>query len=185
MATEAKVRSLDDLEAFRSSLIVYITRARRGVEQADEELKHMRNWLSNDQRTHWTEQLRKRTRQLDQANAELMSAKLSTLRENITPEKLAQRKAKAAVEEAQQKLENIRRWTREFDRLADPIARKLETLHHFLEHTMPEGVQQLAGLHRTLEDYAGTGSPFNAVPPSPSSAEPGTPPSPSPPPPSS
>ena len=164
MATEAKVRSLDDLEAFRSSLIVYITRARRGVEQADDELKHTRNWLANDQRVYWTEQLRKRTRQLDQANAELMSAKLSTLRENITPEKLTQRKAKAAVEEAQLKLENIRRWSREFDRLADPISRKLETLRHFLEHELPEGVTQLGRLHRTLEAYAGTGSPQSSPP---------------------
>ncbi len=172
MATEARVRSLDDLEAFRSSLIVYATKARRGVEQADEELKRMRNWLSNDQRQHWTEQLRKRTRQLDQVNAEMMTAKFSTLRENVNAEKQAQRRAKAAVEEAQHKLENIKRWTREFDRLSDPIARKLESLRHFLEQVLPEGVHQIARLHRTLEAYTGTGIPLSSSAPAESASAP-------------
>src|SRR5436189_5472958 len=116
MATEARVRSLDDLEAFRSSLIVYLTKARRGVDQAGEEIKRTRTWLMNDQRTHWTEQLRKRARKLDQANAELMTARYSNFRENINAQQQAVRNDKTAVHDAQHKHSKVRRTTPEFDR---------------------------------------------------------------------
>jgi DNA repair exonuclease SbcCD ATPase subunit len=159
MATEARVRSLDDLEAFRSSLIVYLTKARRGVDQAGEEIKRTRTWLMNDQRTYWTEQLRKRSRKLDQANAELMTARNSNFRENINAQQQAVRKAKTAVDEAQEKLSHVRRWTRDFDRYADPLAKKLENMRHFLEYVLPEAVTQIGQLHRLLESYTETASP--------------------------
>jgi chromosome segregation ATPase len=165
MATEARVRSLDDLEAFRSSLIVFLTRARRGVDQVGEETKRTRVWLMNDQRVFWTEQVRKCSRKLDQANAEFMTARLSTLRDNITAQQQAVRKAKAALEHAQDKLANVKRWNRDFDRLVDPLVRKLENLRHFLEHVLPEGVSQIGQLHRLLESYAETGMPLSEPPP--------------------
>jgi hypothetical protein len=172
MATEARVRSLDDLEAFRSSLIVYLTKARQNVNQVGEEIKRTRTWMMNDQRVYWTEQLRKRSRMLDQANAEMMTARLSNLKDNTTLQQQAVRKAKAAVEQAQQKLENVKRWSRDFDRFADPLARKLESLRHFLEHVLPEGVSQIGQLHRLLESYAGTGSPLDSPPPAAVASEP-------------
>jgi hypothetical protein len=165
MATEARVRSLDDLEAFRSSLIVYLTKARRGVDQVGEEVKRTRTWVLNDQRVYWTEQLRKRSRMLDQAKAELMTAKFSTLRDTVTSQEQAVRKATAAVKQAEEKLENVKRWNRDFDRLTDPLMRKLENMKHFLEHTMPEGVVQIGQLHRLLESYAETGITLGSPPP--------------------
>jgi hypothetical protein len=169
MATEARVRSLADLEAFRSSLIVYLTKARRGVDQVGEEVKRTRTWLMSDQRLYWTEQLRKRSRMLDQAKAELMTATHSKLQDNTSAQQQAVRKAKAAVEQAQQKLDYVKRWSRDFDRLADPLVRKLDNLKHFLEHVMPEGVSQIGQLHRLLESYADI-SAFGAPAPSPAEA---------------
>ncbi len=171
MPTEARVRSLDDLEAFRSSMIVFLTKARRNVEQVGEEVKRTRIWLMNDQRVHWTEQLRKRMRMLDQANAELMTARLSHFQKNISAQEQAVRKAKAAVAQAQEKLENVKRWNRDFDRTADPLTRKLDTLRHFLENVIPEGVSQIGQLHRLLETYTERG-PAPSTPPPASGTEP-------------
>jgi chromosome segregation ATPase len=164
MATEARVRSLDALESFRSSLIVFLTKARRGVDQAGEEMKRTRVWLMNDQRVHWTEQVRKCARKLDQANGELMTARLSQFQDNISAQQQAVRKAKAAMQHAEEKLANVKRWSRDFDRYADPLARKLENLRHFLEHVMPEGISQIGQLHRLLESYTDTAL-LGAVPP--------------------
>lgn len=171
MATEARVRSLADLEAFRSSLIVYLTKARRGVDQVGEEVKRTRTWLMGDQRMFWTEQLRKRSRMLDQAKAELMTASYSKLQDNTSAQQQAVRKAKAAVDHAQEKLDHVKRWSRDFDRLADPLVRKLDNLKHFLEHVMPDGVSQIAQLHRLLESYADISSPFGALAPPPAATE--------------
>jgi DNA repair exonuclease SbcCD ATPase subunit len=179
MATEARVRSLDDLEAFRSSLVVYLTKARRNVDQVGEEVRRTRIWITNEQRTYWTEQVRKRSRMLDQANAELMTAKLSNFRDNITAQEQAVRKAKAALDHAQQKVEMVKRWNRDFDRLTDPLMRKLDSMRHFLEHVLPEGITQIGQLHRLLETYAETGQILGGpkpAEPAPESAAPSNPP---------
>jgi hypothetical protein len=180
MATEARVRSLDALESFRSSLIVFLTKARRSVDQVGEEMKRTRIWLMNDQRVHWTEHARKCARRLDQANAELLTARNSNFKDNTNAQTQAVRKAKAALEHAQQKLENVKRWSRDFDRYADPLARKLESLKHFLEHVMPEGISQIGQLHRLLESYTETHSPINATPSPTAAADPSTEPGPGP-----
>ena len=75
MANEAKVRSLDALESWRSSLIVFMTKARRAVDQAGEEVRRARNWVQTEQRLHWETELRKRTRKLEQFQAELLDRK--------------------------------------------------------------------------------------------------------------
>lgn len=164
MATEARVRSLDALESFRSSLIVFLTKARSSVAQVTEELRRTRAWLMNDQRVHWTEQCRKRARHLDQAKSELLTARRSNFVENVSTQELAVRRAKQALEEAEQKLANVKRWTRDLDRAAEPLERKLESLQHYLMQTLPEGVTQLGQLHRLLESYAETSAASSAPP---------------------
>jgi chromosome segregation ATPase len=172
MATEAKVRSLDALESFRSSIIVFLTKARRSVDQASEEMKRTRAWLMNEQRVHWMEQVRKCARRLDQVNGELMTARMSQFQENISAQQQAVRKAKAALQHAEEKLASVKRWTRDFDRYADPLAKKLENMRHFLEHVMPEGVSQIGQLHRLLESYTDTALPGAVPPPSANAASP-------------
>ena len=50
---QAKVTSLDALEAFRSSAIVFASKARRAVDQASDEVRRTRYWLEGDRRTFW------------------------------------------------------------------------------------------------------------------------------------
>lgn len=154
MANEAKVRSLDALESWRSSLIVFMTKARRAVDQAGEEVRRARNWVQTEQRLHWETELRKRTRKLEQFQAELLTARLSSLTDSTTVREMAVRKAKAAVDEAQQKLMSVKRWSRDFDRAVAPLTKKMEALHYYLEQEMPKAVAYMAQAQRTLEAYA-------------------------------
>ncbi len=164
MATEAKVRSLDALESFRASLIVFMTRARRAIDQVGEEVARTRQWMMNDQRIHWTEQLRKRMRAMKQAEQELFSAKLSTLKSSVTRQEQAVRKAKEQVDEAEMKMRSVKNWNRDFDRIADPLVKKLDSVRQFLEHSVPRGVAYLETTQRILESYAGTPPPMFAAP---------------------
>ena len=173
MATEAKVRSIDALETFRASLVVFLTRARRALDQVGEEVARTRQWVLTDQRMFWTEQLRKRTRAMEQAQQELFSAKLSTLKDSLTMQEHALRKAKRLVEEADEKAKNVKIWSRDFDRYVDPLLKKLETTRQFLDSAMPKGIAHLAAIQRTLDAYSES-APVAAAPPPPS--EPGTPP---------
>ena len=164
MATEARVRSLDALESFRASLIVFVTRARRALDQVTDEVARTRQWVLNDQRMHWTEQLRKRTRAMEQAQQELFSAKLSTLKDSLTMQEHAVRKARKLVDEADEKMKNVKIWSRDFDRIADPLVKKLDSVRHFLEHVMPKAIAHLETTGRILESYAETPPPVSAPP---------------------
>jgi hypothetical protein len=154
--TEARVRSLDALTAWRSSLIVFQTKARRGVAQVTDEVKRMRQWLETEQRPHWEMEIRKRSRKVDQAGQELLSARNSTLRGTLMVQEQALRKAKAALQEAEDKLRTTRRWCQDYDRVVQPLVKKLENLHYYLEHDLPKAILLMEQLVRALEGYTQT-----------------------------
>jgi chromosome segregation ATPase len=169
MSVQAKVTSVEALDVFRASLMIFQAKARRSVDDATDELRRTRMWLQHEQRTRWENELKKRCRTLEQAEQELISAKLSSLRDNITFQQNAVRKAKAAVAEAEEKLRHIKKWNQNFDAIADPMAKRLEGLRQFLDYNLPKGITYLVQAARTLDAYAET----HAVPDNPKPADPG------------
>jgi hypothetical protein len=162
MSLQAKVTSVEVLDTFRASLIIFQGKARRALDDATDQLRRTRMWLQHEQRTRWENELKKRCRTLDQAVQELMSAKLSSLRDNITFQQNAVRKAKVAVAEAEEKLRHIKKWNQNFDGLADPMAKRLEGLRQFLDFHLPKGITFLVQAARTLDAYAETHEPQSA-----------------------
>ncbi|HSJ01588.1 MAG: hypothetical protein ACAI34_18585 [Verrucomicrobium sp.] len=160
MADQAKITSLDALQTFRASTIIFLTKARRALDQAGDEVRRTRKWVQNDQRAHWEGQIRQRRRRLDQAQAELMSARLSEFVDSPSVQQAAVRKAKMAVEEAEQKLERVKTWNRNFDSMFDPHVRKMEILREYLDHDMPKALAYLDQTQKILEDYTQTGGPI-------------------------
>ena len=76
----AHVTSTEAIAAFRASLIVYLSKARPVLEDACDEVSRTRQWLQFDRRPHWENQLRRRTRDLENAQQALYSARLANLR---------------------------------------------------------------------------------------------------------
>ena len=163
---QAKVTSLDALEAFRSSAIVFMTKARRAVDQASDEVRRTRHWLEGDRRTFWEGELRKRTRAFERAEQELVSARFSEFNESMHIQKAALRKAKDAVDAATEKLRAIKTWSRNFDGHFDPMVKRLDTLRQYLEHDMPKAIAYLTQVITTLESYTQLmgGGPVDATP---------------------
>ena len=153
MADEAKVRSVDSLEYFRSSLIVFLSKARKAVSHAEDGVKRARYWVEQEQHTHWMQEHKKRSRKLAQAVQELMTAKMSSFKDTVMLQERAMRRAKQEVEEAEIKLKCIKRWAREFDRTFDGSVKGLAHLREFLEHDLVRGVAWLEQALRTLASY--------------------------------
>lgn len=78
MAEQANVSSIDALEAFRADLIQFIEKARVALEDAEGGVRRMRSWLDDDRSGYWTGQWKQRTKQLEQAEAELYSVNLTS-----------------------------------------------------------------------------------------------------------
>lgn len=166
---EARVTSLEVLESFRSALIVFLTSARRSADEVSDQVRRTRLWLQGDQRTHWENEIRKRQKKLDFAQQELFTARLSGLRMSTTAQENAVRKAKLALGEAEEKLRNTKKWSRDFDHASEPLVKRLESLRYFLDFDLPKGVSFLSEAQKILESYASAPPPASVPPPTASS----------------
>ena len=176
MPERAQVRSIDALEAFRSNLIVYLSKARPTLEEVSSDVQRMRGWLENEQRAHWENEVRRRSRALEEAQAALFSSRISRLSEASAAEQMAVQRTKRALDEAEGKLRVLKQWNRAFDNRVDPLVKQMEKLHTVLAHDMVHAVAFLAQAINTLDAYAEVAPP-TAVPgaaqPAGQGAEPG------------
>jgi hypothetical protein len=170
MALRANITSVEAIESFRANLIVYLSKAKPCLEEANAEIVRTRVWLETTQRIHWEGVVKKRARELEEAKAALFSSKLSQLREVSSAEQLAVTKAKRNLDEAEAKLRIIRRWEREFENLIEPMSRKLEKMQAVLMDDLAKGTVSLAQTVETLDAYArvtsGVGAPSGSSGPS-------------------
>ncbi len=154
MADRARVTSVDALDAFRSNLILYLSKARPTLEEVSSDVMRTRIWLEEEQRSYWQNQLRIRSRALEEAQQELFSARLSSFRDESAAEVMAYRRAKQQLEEAQAKLRVVKLWARDFDNRVQPLLKQVEKLHAVLSNDMVKAAAYLAEAVKTLDAYA-------------------------------
>jgi hypothetical protein len=153
MPDRAKVSSLEAIEDFRAKLIVYRDRARRVLDEVNHDVTRCRVRVENELPTHWQNQIRSRTRKLEQAQQELFSAELSGLRDSSFVQKDAVQKARRSVRDAEDKLKITGNWARQFDHRVETPARQVEQLRQFLDHDLAAAVLFLNELIKTLAAY--------------------------------
>ena len=151
---QANVRSIDALAAFRSDLIVYLSKSKNALDEVNEDVRRLRNWLEVEQTNHWKTEIIKRRRKLDEAQQELFSAKLATFTNATTLQEAAVVKARRSMRDAEEKLAKLKFWLRNFDSHVEPLARQLEGLRQYIGNDLPKGVTFLTQAIRTLESYA-------------------------------
>lgn len=170
MADQAKITSIEALETLRASLIIFLNKAHSRIDEVGDEIRRMRMWIQNDQRLRWESEIRKRRRILEQAEQELLTARLSSMRENNSLQMLAARRAREALAEAEEKLKNVRRWSRDFEFSVEPLWKKLGNVRSTLDHNLPKAIAYLNEAQKNLVAYAEAGMEKND--PLPSAAEP-------------
>ena len=154
MSQRANVTSAEAIEAFRARLIVYVSKARPALEEVSADVQRTRVWLENDQRIHWEFQVRQRAKALEQAQAELFSARISNLSKETATQQIAFHRARRALDEANDKLRVVKRWAREFDGQAQPLVKQMEKLHTLLSHDLVQAIALLGQITATLAAYA-------------------------------
>jgi hypothetical protein len=154
MATHVHVTSIDALGTFRSELIVFVTDALRALDEASGEVSRIRQWLRNDQRFHWEGEIRRRQKRLDQALQDLLSARMSSLKDNDAAQTNLVTKARRALREAEEKLRAVKFWERNFDLTVDPIVKQMGGLRTVLEHDMPKAIAFLSNAQSALDSYS-------------------------------
>ncbi|MCL4179110.1 MAG: hypothetical protein KJ072_15380 [Verrucomicrobia bacterium] len=164
MPAQAKVSSIAALDTFRSSLIVYLERARHILDDQQSEILHTRTWLEHDRQSHWKKQIRLRGHELAQAEQELLTARLSDQNEAVRDRRRVVDRARARLTEAEQALQRTQRWLRQYDHQLDPHLRTTNPLRRLLDHDLVKAIALLSQTTETLADYAALAPNRNPTP---------------------
>ncbi|MCB1230139.1 MAG: hypothetical protein KDN19_07730 [Verrucomicrobiae bacterium] len=168
----AHVTSIDSLERFRASLLVFIDRAKLVIDEVNTETNRTRMWLQGDQRMFWNRELKRRNQDLDEAQAQLLSARISALGEATHAHHKAVQRAKMAVKDAEDKLRAVKQWNRHFDSRLAPLTKQLGKLDNLLNGDMEKAAHFLNQSIKNLQDYADIRQPGSLEkPPAPASTE--------------
>src|SRR5579871_1246813 len=154
MADRAQITSFEAIEAFRSDLINYLSKARPALEEVSNEVLRAKQWMQNDQRRHWEGEMKARGKKLERAKSELFSVSMSKFQEVSAAQQLLVQRAKKAVEEAQEKLVMLKKWDREIDNRAEPLVKQVDQFQSFVATEMPRAIAYLSEAIKTLEAYA-------------------------------
>jgi len=165
MAGQAQITSVEALEAFRADLIVYLSQMRPVIDEVASEMMRTKFWLQNEQRQVLESQARRHQRRLEEAQAELFNARLSTLQESTILQTMAVQKNQRALQEIERKLGLLKKWDRELENLAGPLLKPVDQLRGFLATDMAKGVAYLNHAIQALEAYRKVAPPAapNAV----------------------
>jgi len=154
MSQSAKVTSIDTLESFRANLVVYMAKANRVLDDVSDDLGRTKVWLQTDRVLFWKKELRQRQKVLDQANAELMTERLADNREAIQTRKIAVRKARGKVEEAEARLARVKYWIRHYESTVESKTKVVHQMRSFVDYDLKKALAYLDGASKALIEYA-------------------------------
>ena len=153
MSAQAQVSSIESLESFRADLILFISQMQPVIDESNSEVMRMRQWLENEQRAFWTDQLRRRRRKLEEAQADLFNARISLMNDSCILPQMAVQRTQRSVAEAEQKLAAIKKWLRELEPLTEPLLKQVEQLRGYLSTDLGKAVVRLTEDIKSLDAY--------------------------------
>ncbi len=154
MSDQARISSIEALEAFRADLVKYVEKARIALEDAESEVRRTQMYLDMDRYGYWTAQCKQRNKLLEQAEAELYNVTLSSPTESHAFQKMAVTKARRNLEEAESKLLLVKRWRQSFENRATPLLRQLDPMFFLVGRHLPKGIHALGESIKALQAYA-------------------------------
>jgi hypothetical protein len=177
----ANVESVDALRAFRRALIKFAEAANVAITEAEADAQGTYRWLESEQRMHWATEVRKASDLVSRCEEALRQKRIFKDSSGRTPsavdEEKALSKAKRIKEHAEERFENVRRYTPRLNREILLFKGQIQRLATFLASDIPHALASLDKMVGTLEAYT-TLAPTEAV-----SAAPATQPAPEPSPP--
>ena len=168
MSNTARVDSIDTLKTFRVALIKFGEEANTALASAEAEMQRVMGWLERDQVSFWQMQIRKRQEGLERAQEALRMKKLFPDASGRFPtpieEEKAVRKWKAALEEAQTKLANCKKYGRLLQREVMNYKGGVQRFSTWVQAEVPNAVARLDRMVGKLEAYVSLSAPSGSLP---------------------
>lgn len=163
MGERAAIESLEALTGFRADLCKSAESIAVALAESEAEIQRTLSWLQQDQRNYWKRQLSKRAELHARAKSvlkrkQLMKTPMGGRYSTIEDEK-AVALAERRLEEAKQKQENVKRWTRLLDEESFSYKAVAQGLGQIVDVDVPNALASVANMIVALEAYAAPAAP--------------------------
>jgi hypothetical protein len=165
MALPVDVSSIDVLRSVREALILFGDDGRNALGTMDMEIQRCVDWLANDQRLYWQSEVKRRIELLARAKAELHRKGVGLppgAQPHDSEQREAVREAKHRLEEAEDKLENVKRWVPVLDRAVMEYQGQAKPFAEVLEFDVERAVELVDRMIGALDDYVRMTAPTTA-----------------------
>ena len=163
MSEQARVESVDALKKFRVALCKFAETVKVGLDEAETEIQRANLWLNQEQHRYWKRQAEKRAELYARAKSDLSRKKAQKTalgaRLSYVDEEKALAAAERQLEEAKQKLANVRRWSRLLDEESFSYKGAAQGMSLAVEADVPNALAQLDNMIAALEAYASSAQP--------------------------
>ena len=157
MPQGAHVQSIELLRELQGVLWKFREACVGSLDDVESDLRRTVIWLETEQDSYWKSQIRIRHEALERAKEALRSKKIfkdaSGRSQSVVEEQKALKIAMDRLEEAQQKLANVRKWVRALQKEIELYKASVGRLSHSVESLVPAAVHQLDRLATSLEAY--------------------------------
>jgi hypothetical protein len=162
--SSANVRSVDALRDTKAALITFAEEARVSLDSFEMELRQLRNWLERDQLSYWRSQVKRGQELVAMARSELFRRQLSQSEAvSDTEQKEALRLAKRRLEEAEDKVERIKKWTPVLEHAISEYHSQSQPLGDRLSGSLVASLATLDRMIAALESYIDLAPPTAPV----------------------
>jgi len=164
MSQAANVSAIEAIREFKAGLCEFSEQAGAALHEAQADVQRVLSWLQHDQPSHWQRELRKRSEKMAQAKSELYRAELASREErpSCVVERRNFEKAKALVEEAEQKLARAKFWSRTLEREMTLYKGHAQQLARTVEGEVPVVLAKMDRMVESLEAYVSMSAPPSA-----------------------
>lgn len=156
MARSANVTSIDALRDFQAALVKFCDTAADALCAVQMEARRTYDWITHEQHAMWQRQMQVRRDELVQAKADLTRRRMQRT-EGYVPDDTEQKKAVARaqrrIEEAEEKIENIRLWRVRLQQALNEYEGQARQLSNLLEGDPPPSVALVNRMIEALEAY--------------------------------
>jgi hypothetical protein len=163
MPQQVKVEDLEVFSQFRAALLKFAQSAEQAISGADSQISRTHAWLESEQANYWQGQMRKRMEAATRAREALRKKKLYKDSSGRTPGAVEEEKeltrCLAAVQEAEGKIDAVRKWLPRLEKAADLYRGGVSRLNTTIAVEVPRAVALLDRLAGALEEYVQVASP--------------------------
>lgn len=161
MNESARVRYVGALEELRIAMQLFADHATVAVDTVDGEIRRTEQWLEQ-QHQNWRVEIRRSEDAVFIAKQELSRKKMMQIGDHPVDtweEEQALRRARARLEHAEDKLERVRHWQREWSGELLDYEGPSRTLKSFIEGEISRACAMLQAKVQMLEEYLAISSP--------------------------